>query len=198
MEGYYQEIVRRFRVLLDEVSPLQERFPRLFKMITGSCHGIDHWTRVGIYTLIISRGLREQERVSTPCLVAEGALENAGVYAAFFHDCARASDGFEFDHGRAGNQVWEYYAKERGLEKDFRQAVSQALLFHVDHPAVDPAANEVTMCLCNADRLDRVRLGEIVKPGLMYPDGVWKRLEPYTQGLLRQVTLARVKADLGL
>ena len=77
-----------------------------------------------------------------------------------------------------------------------KKAVTQALLFHEDHEPVDPRANHVTICLCNADRLDRVRLGQDPIPTLMYDDGVWKELTAHSNRLLKEVRLEDVRREV--
>src|SRR4030042_697914 len=96
-----------------------------------------------------------------------------------------------------GEKAWSYYALREKVLENIRELVSQAVLFHVAHESVDPLANEVTICLCNGDRLDRVRLGEWPEPKLMYHDGVWKDLAVLSQKLLGEVTLGKVRADMG-
>jgi len=180
-------LFERFLGLYAELQPARNQFRRLFTSADSPIHGADHWVRVGLFGLAIAKKLRERGLPASP--VAEpGALEEAVILAAFFHDCARWSDGGELDHGRAGEEVWRWYAAERKFPDGLAASVSQALLFHVDHPAVDPAAGPVAVCLCNADRLDRVRLGESPKPKLMYDDGAWRELEPLSERLLDEVT----------
>lgn len=188
----YAPVIARFRELLAEVGPERAAFKIMFTMIAGQVHGLDHWVRVGIYGQAIAQGLREQGRVKI------AALEDAVMYAAFFHDCARVSEGDEFVHGKNGERVWRHYAERKGLAAEMTAAVSQALLFHVDHPSVDPAANEVTICLCNADRLDRVRLGDYVDSRRMYDDRVWPELAPHSIQLYNEFRLERVSHELGL
>jgi hypothetical protein len=53
-------------------------------------------------------------------------------------------------------------------------------------------------CLANADRLDRVRLGDPVRPHLLYDDGAWPDLLPLAGKLLGALDLARAKGDLGI
>jgi hypothetical protein len=194
----YDKVIARFQGLLADTGPERERFPAMFTTIAGPFHGIHHWTRVGIYSLTIAEALRAQARVSPAALIPAGVLEDAVLWAAFFHDCARVTESVEGAHGRKGEMVWRNYAERKDLAPEIMAAVSQALLFHVDHPAVDPAANAVTICLCNADRLDRVRLGERPDPDRMYDDGAWRMLALYSERLLREVDLERVKRDLGL
>lgn len=189
----YPEAVAKFRELLPELEPERARFKRLFAMILSPVHGVHHWTRVGIYSLAIAEALQEQGRVHE----APEAFREQVLHAVFFHDCARLTESNELDHGRAGEQVWRCFAARHSLPSPHTEAVSQALLFHVDHPAVDPSANPVTVCLCNADRLDRVRLAQKPIPKLMYHDGIWQHLQPFSQRLLNEVTLERVKEDLG-
>jgi hypothetical protein len=193
--AHYDAVIARFRELLPDVDRDRDRFPRLFAMLLSPVHGIHHWTRVGIYSLAIADALARQGgvKLSDPALLRPAALS-----AAFFHDCARLTEGNELDHGRAGEEVWRCWAARRGLPAAHWEAVSQALLFHVDHAAVDPAANAVTICLCNADRLDRVRLGQKPVPEWMYDDGVWPDLAPFAERLLGEVTLERVRTDLPL
>jgi hypothetical protein len=196
--SHYDPVVARFRDLFAEVRPLQEKFPKLLKLTMGMSHGVDHWCRVGVYGLAIAHALKKQGRSATPCLEADYALTDAVLYAAFFHDCARRTEGTELTHGRAGEEVWRDYSKTQSVSAAMREAVSQALLFHVDHPSIDPDANEVTICLCNADRLDRVRLGEQPDPQRMYDDGVWQELCPHNRRLYNEIKIPRAKKDLGL
>jgi hypothetical protein len=194
----YRPVSARFRALLADVGPERAEFKIMFTTIAGRCHGIDHWARVGIYALAIARGLRDQGWVKSVALVPAGALEDAVTDAAFFHDCARASEGDELVHGKNGQRIWRHYAERKGLARELTEAVSQALLFHVDHPSVDPAANEATICLCNADRLDRVRLGDYVDSRRMYDDRVWPELVPHSVRLYNEFRLQRVSRELGL
>ena len=192
----HDRVISRYREFKADLAPERREFPRLFAMENGLVHGVHHWVRVGIYGLAIARALRGQGRVRSPLLAPVGALEDAVLTACFFHDCARLGEGVEPDHGRAGEQVWDHYSKRQGISEGLRAIVSQALLFHVDHPSVDPAANEVTICLCNADRLDRVRLGEAPLPEHMYNDGIWRALEPLSGRLLQTVRQEKVVRDL--
>lgn len=187
------EVIERFRELYADLDPERKSFPRLFRMKDGLLHGLHHWVRVGVYALAIAAALRKQDRVRTKWLKPAGALERAVLLAAFFHDCARSGEGPEDAHGRRGEEVWRHYAERKGLDHELREVVSQALLFHVGHPSVDPAANEVTICLCNADRLDRVRLGHRPLAELMYDDGVWPSLDLHSQRLLAEVRQEEVK-----
>jgi hypothetical protein len=192
----YGQVISRYRELTADLDPERREFPRLFAMRAGLVHGIHHWVRVGIYGLAIATALRGQGRVCAPLLAPEGALEEAVLTACFFHDCARLTEEGEPNHGRAGEKVWDHYARRKELSADLRAIISQALLFHVDHPSVDPVSNEVTICLCNADRLDRVRLGERPLPECMYDDGVWRDLEPLSDRLLQEVRQEKVVRDL--
>jgi HD superfamily phosphodiesterase len=190
--GNYATVIVRYGELRRELGPELTEFPRLLKMENGLVHGMHHWVRVGIYGLAIAGALRAKGRVKSAIFLPDGALEDAVLLACFFHDCARVSEGSELVHGREGNRVWVHYAERKGFAEDLKQTISQALLFHVDHPAVDPAANEVTISLCNADRLDRVRLGEPPDPARMYDDGVWRDLAPFSDRLLAEVRQERV------
>jgi len=195
--GDYDRVLDRFRRFLGGLEPEQEVFPRLYGELTGHLHGIDHWIRVGIHGLAIARFLRGRSRITTILPAQAGELEDAVISAAFFHDCARTSDRAEPEHGREGDRVWRHFAARKGLDRGLLDAVSQALLFHVDHEPVDPAANDVSVCLCNADRLDRVRLRESPDPERMYPDGVWREIAPLAEQLLQEVSRSRVLMDLG-
>jgi len=196
LTGNYPLVIGRFRELLADLEEERARFPALFTLIDGHLHGIDHWTRVGILGLAIAKALRDQGRVSTPFLALPGNLERAVVLAALFHDCCRRRDGVEPRHGREGEKVWRHYAGRRKLEEDLQRPVSQAIIFHEGHRPVDPAALEVTICLCNADRLDRVRLGDSPIPERMYPDGIWRELSSFTERLFLEVHRDRVLAEL--
>jgi len=193
LAGGYDRVIEKFAELIPDLGPEREKFPRLFASISSPIHGIQHWVRVGIHGLAIAHALREQGKIPSTENIDEAVL-----CAAFFHDCARLTEGLEYDHGRAGDQVWRHYFQRKEIAAETGDAVSQALLFHVDHPSVDRDANPVTICLCNADRLDRVRLDQMPKPDLMYDDGVWRELEPHSGRLLEEVSIERVSKDLGL
>jgi hypothetical protein len=190
-------LLERFRDLYSELQPARKKFRRLFFNADSRIHGADHWVRVGLFGLAIARKLRENGRTGA-ALSSPGTLEEAVTLAAFFHDCARAGDDRELDHGRAGDQVWRWYAGEKALPEWLLNTVSQALLMHVDHPAVDPAAGPVAVCLCNADRLDRVRLGDLPNPRQMYDDGIWRELTSLSERLLNEVTRTVVLNSLGI
>ncbi|KAJ4460885.1 hypothetical protein PAPYR_2721 [Paratrimastix pyriformis] len=150
-----------------------------------------------------------------PRRVLARALEGA-MYAVFFHDVARATDDREPSHGRLGERVWRHFAqwvntahlrRERG-EKDpvtllvdpipqcMVAAVSEAILFHVDHLGVDPLAGPLAIALCNGDRLDRTRLkifdpedlDGLPRPEFFYPDAATSvSLFGAAEGLLRLI-----------
>ncbi len=194
--GGYGRVLEVFGEVVADVGPECERFSFMMTLSSSPVHGVDHWVRVGLNALVIARRLRERERVSTPSLAPAGALEQAVLYAAFFHDSSRVDEGLDFTHGANGDRVWRHWAERKAVTPQIKAAVSQALRFHVDHPSVDPAANEATICLCNADRLDRVRLGQAPAPKRMYDDGCWRSIAPHSKSLLLEITLARVKTDL--
>ncbi len=196
--GNYDRVIGAFREVLVDVGPERERFSLMLKLASSNVHGVDHWVRVGLNALVIAHKLRERGLVSTPCLTAEGALEQAVLDAAFFHDSSRMDEGFDFTHGANADRVWRHWAERTGVAPELSEAISQALRFHVNHPSVDPAANEATICLCNADRLDRVRLGESPASKRMYDDGCWRSIAPHSKSLLLEITLARVERDLHL
>lgn len=188
----------RFRSLLENLEEEKTVFPKLFRKLRGPLHGIDHWLRVAIQGLAIARALRGGGRVAAPCLLEPEGLEEALVLAAFFHDSARTTDGTEAGHGKEAEKVWRHFAGRKILPRDLQEHVSEAILFHEDHRSVDPAAREVTICLCNADRLDRVRLGEKIDPRRMYDDGIWRSLEPFSGRLLEELSPAKVLSEMGL
>ncbi len=150
-----------------------------------------------LHGLAVADSLRAADKLELEVLVAPGGLEQGIVLAAFFHDCARTHDGVELDHGRAGAEVWRAYAAEHDVSAEMTAAVDQALLFHVDHLDVDPEANALTVCLCNADRIDRVRLGQPAFPELMYDDGgAWRELVQHAERLSREANRERATKDI--
>jgi len=190
-------VIARFRDVLADVEAERRAFPLLFGLIGSRHHGIDHWVRVGVFSLAIAASLRRLGRVKEPALSAPGGIEDAVILAAFFHDCSRSTEATEPGHGARGELVWRTWASRKGADPDLRAAVSQAILFHEGHkPDVDPAAGPVAVCLANADRLDRVRLGDPVRTHLLYDDGVWPDLLPHAGQLLRALGPARVRGEL--
>jgi hypothetical protein len=193
----YPRTVARFREVLRDIEAERREFPLLLGLIGSRLHGIDHWARVGTLSLAIAASLRDLGRVKDPALAAPCGLEDAVLLAAFFHDCSRSTEATEPGHGAAGERVWRSWAARKEMDTGIRAAVSQAILFHEGHrPAVDPAAGPVAVCLANADRLDRVRLGDAVRPHLLYDDGVWPDLLPLAEKLLGALGPSRVRGDL--
>jgi hypothetical protein len=188
-------VTARFRSLLVELRGERGRFPDLFGKIDSRLHGIDHWIRVALHGLAIAAGFRARRAVGTPSLAPAGALEEAVVLAAFFHDCARRTEGSERDHGPQGERVLRRYREMKALPADLGATISQAVLFHVAHAPVDPAAGEVAIALCNADRIDRVRLGEEPDPARMYPEPLWRSLARLAPALLSAPEIERARFD---
>lgn len=198
----YARVIDFYRESIADTGPERETSAGMFTTVAGYFHGIDHWARVGLYARFISRNYLAREAgvpgsISPSSLASEDRLIEAVTLAAFFHDCARLTEGAELSHGRAAEKIWRQYSGRKKIEADIRAAVSQALLFHVDHPSVDPEAGTVTICLCNADRLDRVRLRQRPAPQHMYDDGLWRELEHLSKQLYDDVHLGRVLSDLG-
>lgn len=194
----YPVVVRAYGKLLDETKGDKEKYGEFFlKQIKSSLHGIAHWVRVGIYGLTIAEHLFKNGRAARHWLSNHEPFEQAVLYACFFHDTCRDGEGLELEHGRRAEKLWRTFAEERKMNERILTAVSHALLFHVAHRAVDPFACDVTICLCNADRLDRVRLGEKTLAKRMYDDGVWQDLAQHSERLLREVNMARIEEDFG-
>ncbi len=55
---------------------------------------------------------------------------------------------------------------------------------------------QITICLCNADRLDRVRLDDRIDPRMMYEDDVWEEIVLLFERLLDEIKLPGVQRDL--
>lgn len=201
----YEELTANYRNVLDSFSAYRFRLEgmkkdhdRLFQTLTAQVHGIDHWVRVALYGLFIAEHYSGPQ-FDFPCDKKNiGALAEPVLAAAFFHDCARTNEGAELDHGRAAEKIWRDYIERHRVDAMVGEVVAQALLYHVDHLSVDPAANLVTVCLCNGDRLDRVRLGSTIKPHLMYEDGCWRKLAAVNDRLLNDYSRRTVLADLKL
>ena len=196
--GGWPDVAARFQEVLGDLEEERREFPRFLRQILNAYHGIDHWARVGVLGLAIAGRLRTLGRVTTACLALPGGIEEAAILSAFFHDCARTSGGAELDHGREGQRVWWSWSARKGLPRDFAAAVSQAILFHVDHIPVDPSANEAAICLANADRLERVRLFDSLRPEFMYEDGAWREIWPHAREVLARLRQDRVLRELGL
>ena len=179
MAGRYDMALNTFRALLEDTQAEREAFPtRFLQMINSPVHGIDHWVRVGLYALDIGHQLWADGRVDIEVFVSRNKFEQAIIQAAFFHDSMRITEGCEFDHGRWADNVWCHYASRKGFGRAYIEAVSEALVYHVDNPPVIPNAGVFTTCLCNGDRLDRVRLGESPDPKRMYDEKRWKVVRP--------------------
>ncbi len=193
----YNQVCAFFKKLISELDEEKKVFPDLLKLFTKGIHGADHLTRVAIYSLFILDKLQKNSKFNSQ-FSKHGAL-NTMLYASFFHDCARTTDGLELGHGKAAVKIWLHFSKRKNLESEVINLVTQAILFHEDHPAVDESANIITVCLCNSDRLDRVRLIDKPNPKLMYDDGgVWQKLEPLSLKLFKEFTLHKVLLDLNV
>jgi hypothetical protein len=196
LTGKYEMVTEAFTGYLGQLKGMKKDHARLFLTLNGELHGIAHWVRVALFGLYIAEHYCGPE-MDFPCDKQDvSALVAPVLAAAFFHDCARTHEGVELDHGREAEKIWRDYVDRRNIEEMVADAVAQALLFHVDHTAVDPAANLVTVCLCNGDRLDRVRLGSEINPKLMYEDGCWPKLQEVNGRLLTDYGRRRVAQDL--
>ncbi len=190
----YDMVVEGFRELLDDTEIEREEFPaRYLQMINSPVHGIDHWVRVCLYALDIGHYLWADGQVELELFISRNKFEQAIIRTVFFHDCARLTEGIEFDHGRWADKIWCHYAERKGFEKSYAEAISEALIYHVDNPAVVPGAGVLTVCLCNGDRLDRVRLGEQPDPKRMYEEGRWSVLNKVSDRLFEEYNLVRLK-----
>lgn len=194
----YPRVITAYKKFLEETRHEKEKYGELFlKQIKSPVHGVAHWVRVGIYGLTIAEHLCKASKTAKHWESREGSFEEAVLYACFFHDTARDGEGIELEHGKRAEKAWRIFAENKRFSESTVSSVSQALLFHVAHPSVDPCACDVTICLCNADRLDRVRLGEKPIPQRMYDDGVWHTLTPHSERLLQEVNMSKVLGDLG-
>ncbi|KAH3758064.1 hypothetical protein Pelo_10194 [Pelomyxa schiedti] len=153
----------------DKATAVGECFLLEYSML----HGMSHWLRVATYGLFILRTVYPHHPSGCSTASVDGcdlelsALEECVMYSAFFHDYETDDPG----HAERGANVWRIYAKRKHLDRRIISIVSQAILFHEQHlPHVDPAANVVTIALCNADRVDRVRFGGLPDVDKMYPD----------------------------
>ena len=191
----YDMVVEGFRFLLDDTEKERDKFPaRFLKQINSPIHGIDHWARVCLYGLDIGNNLWVKQQVDTRVFVSHDKFEQAIIHAAFFHDCARITEGCEFDHGRWAEKVWRSYSGRKGFEEGYTAAISEALLLHVEN--VKTEAGALAISLCNGDRLDRIRLGELPDPKRMYVEDRWLILREFSIQLFQEYNFARAKNDM--
>ena len=160
-----------------------------FDRIGSRFHVLGHWVRVGCLALRIADAL---PRASFPV----DDVERAVTLAAFFHDSGRTIDGYEPGHAGAGAAIFEVFAARWELPRDLVAAVAAAIRLHEAPESVVPGASGVAIALANADRLDRVRLGDRPIPERMYDDGIWHHLEPASQALLHHLTNRRAWSDV--
>lgn len=193
----YPVVIKTFKGFLEDVKCDREKYGEFFlKQVKSPLHGMAHWVRVGIYALAIAEHLRKEGRVARHWENDLASFNQAVLYACFFHDIARDGEGVELEHGKRAERAWKIFVASRQLDYRMASSVSQALLFHVAHPSVDESACDVTICLCNADRLDRARLGEEPIPERMYNDGAWRALAEHSRRLLQEVSISKVLTDL--
>lgn len=178
-----EDVIPRYRRLLDATRDVVGRpvggrvaFGRLW----STCHGLAHWTRVGCLALRIVRALPTDGRPVE-------RDEEAVLVASFFHDAGRLTEWHEPGHGEAGARILEALAGDLGLDPSIVLIAAQAIRLHDSDDCPLPPADRVGIALANADRLDRVRLGESPRSDLMYDDGVWPSLVKPSEWLLRFV-----------
>jgi hypothetical protein len=193
LEAIYRErVLPAYRALLVQVRADVGTRPGgtpAFERIGSRGHGLGHWARVGCLALRIADDL--------PAAAFPTADRDLPVtLAAFFHDSGRTIDGYEPGHAEGGARVFEAVARRGSLPPEITVAVAQAIRLHEIPESVVPGAGGVTIALSNADRLDRVRLGDRPIPSRMYDDGVWPSLVAPSAWLLRQVTNRRAWADV--
>ncbi len=189
---YRDRVLPAYRVLLADVkADLGVRLAGVpaFDRIGSRFHGLGHWARVGCLALRIAGGL---PRATLPA----GDVDRAVTLAAFFHDSGRTIDGYEPGHAEAGAALFEVFAARWGLSRDLVDTVSTAIRLHEAPQSVVPGAGGLAIALANADRLDRVRLGDSPIPARMYDDGQWRRLVPVSDALLHRLTNRRAWTDV--
>jgi len=189
---YRDRVLPAFRTLLaavrDDLRAGVAGVPA-FHRIGSRFHGLGHWVRVGSLALRIADGM---PRDRLPVADADRAL----TLAAFFHDAGRTIDGYEPGHAAAGARLFEAYATRWALDAALAGPVARAIRLHEAPESVVPGADGLVIALSNADRLDRVRLGDTPIPERMYDEGRWRSLAPWTTPLLGHLTNRRAWADV--
>lgn len=189
---YRERVLPAYRRLLAEVrEDIRMRIEGVpaFERIGSRFHGLGHWMRVGCLGLRIADAL-PRETIPGP------DVDRIVTLAAFFHDSGRTIDGYEPGHAEGGARVFEAFARRWDLPAGLATSVATAIRLHEARESVVPGADGLTIALSNADRLDRVRLGDSPIPQRMYDDGVWPQLVPASGWLLRHVTNRRAWADV--
>lgn len=188
---YVQQVLPAFRDLLAAVRPHLRTTVGgrpAFLRVGSRVHGLGHFARVGTLGLRIAGAARRGP--------ASPDLESAVTLAAFFHDSGRTHDGYEPGHAEAGAGILEALAPALRFSEAVVAAAAEAIRLHEAPESVVPGASVVAVALANADRLDRVRLGDAPIPERMYDDGVWRDLQPVSAWLLQHVTNRRCWADV--
>ncbi len=118
---------------------------------TGSIHGPSHWGRV--------------ERMAVRLAHSTGANVVVVRLFAIFHDCCRADDGDDIDHGpRAAKLLRRHFGSTLPLNREGRQC----LIYAVDHHTDGVTSTDPTIGTCwDADRLDLWRVGIKPSPAFM-------------------------------
>lgn len=174
-------VAPRFRALFDGV---RDHIGRrvdgclAFGRLDSPIHGLDHWLRVGCLAVRLAEltGRTGLAKLADERPVDALALEPV-LLAAFFHDSGRLGEWLEPGHGEAGARVLESLAPALGLSPDAVATAAHAIRLHEYQLPLADAPDLATRVLANADRLDRIRFGERVRPALMYDDGAWSTIE---------------------
>jgi len=163
---------------MDTTAILKELLPTYVLPIRG-IHGVSHWARV------LENGLRIAE--------VTGADIEVVTLFALFHDCRRANDGRDPDHGRRGAERAELL---RGslvrLSSAQFDLLSEACRLHTD----GLTEGDPTVQACwDADRLDLPRVHIELKRRLICTEAAWelrdwaraRAADRYEPGLVTQV-----------
>lgn len=144
----------------------------------SNLHGIGHTYRVMTHTLLLGNILQvERETKLALC-------------CAFIHDMARKHDGKCFQHGAwaSEHKFPQFFPlfKSLGIAESDQEEIKTAVTWHslsVEIDADNPFRKTVAL-LKDADALDRIRLGDLNKERLRFPETVG--LVDYAEKLYRE------------
>ncbi len=161
-------------------------FPGAFRLIRSPIHGMTHWVRVGCLGL----GIAEAAWGGDDRKDDEESL----LLAAFFHDAARVNEHLDSGHGRRGAALLEACAEPLAWPSRIAGPAADAIRRHQGQGGeIRHGAGRVAAALANADRLDRVRFGDVPVDRLMHLDGAWQDLLEPACRLVDRVDEARVR-----
>eukprot|EP00768_Dysnectes_brevis_P007466 gnl/Dysnectes_brevis/6316_a9714_425.p1 GENE.gnl/Dysnectes_brevis/6316_a9714_425~~gnl/Dysnectes_brevis/6316_a9714_425.p1 ORF type:complete len:250 (+),score=6.63 gnl/Dysnectes_brevis/6316_a9714_425:110-859(+) len=169
----FTSIIETFRSLKQTLSldtPARQAFLKPGIMSGSELHGIGHWFRVAVLAVFILRHSQETTDTTTPFkepFHTLTGLEVGALFAGALHDACRISDSPADVHGPRMTRFLQGLSPGQAhplLVGETAEMVKMAVKVHTKNLPGSGEVGLITRCLCNADRLDRVRFSLRISP----------------------------------